>query len=130
MLCQLAVLLAGGATEPIERQAEASANVALQIMLLVAIAAHVKARFEGAKLGRGAVLVGGADEQHLVPLHPPKPSMHVRRQHRAGKIAEMLDAVDVRQGGCDQVTAHHCLWIGEEGTLATIVAHSSARNVI
>src|ERR1700739_3143961 len=124
MLGQLAVLSAGGATEPVERQAEASADVALQVMLLIARAAHIESRFERAKLGRGTVLVGRADEQHLVSLHPPKPCMHARRQHRAGKIAEMLDAVDVRQGGCDQVTAHHSLWTGEEGTQATLVARA------
>jgi len=67
------------------------------------------------ELGRSAVLVDCADEKHLVSLHPPKPSMHVRRQHRACKIAKMLDAVDVRQGGCDQVTARHCLFFGGRG---------------
>src|SRR6516164_11176467 len=114
MLCQLAVLWAGGATEPVERQAEASADVALQGVLLVAIAAHIEPRFEGAELGRSAVFVGGANEQHLMPLHPPKPCMHIRRQHRTGKIAEMLDAVDVRQGGRDQIAAHHSLCVGGE----------------
>ena len=30
-------------------------------------------------LGRSAVLVGRTDEKHLVPLHPPRACMHVRR---------------------------------------------------
>ena len=112
MLRQLAVLRAGGAAEEVERQPEASADIALQGVLQVAIAAHVEPRLEGAELGRGAVLVGSADEQNLVALHAPEPGVHIRRQHRAGEIAEMLDAVDVGQGGGDQVTAHHCLCIG------------------
>src|SRR5262249_5888214 len=88
MLGQLMMLPARGAAEPIERQAKAIADVALQGMLLVAITAHVEPCFAGAELGRSAVLVSGADEQDLVSLHAPKPRMHVRWQHRARQIAK------------------------------------------
>ena len=52
------------------------------------------------------MLVGGANEEHFVPLQAPKTRVHVRRQHRTGEIAEMLDAVDVRKRGRDKKAGH------------------------
>src|SRR5262249_13971951 len=89
-------------------------------MLLIAITAHVEPCFAGAELGRSAVLVSGADEQDLVSVHAPKPRMHVRRQHRACQIAKMLDAVDVRQCGGNQVTAHCCLLCARSARFGTL----------
>src|SRR5262245_53910872 len=106
MLRQRVVLRAGRAAEMVERKAEAAIDVGLQRMLGIAIAADLLARFDGAELGRGAVLVGAADEQHLVAELAAEARMHVRRQQRADEIAEMLDAVDVGQRTGDQNLAH------------------------
>src|SRR5262245_35472825 len=106
MLRQRVVLRAGRAAEMVERKAEAAIDIGLQRMLGIAIAADLLARFDGAELGRGAVLVGAADEQHLVAELAAEARMHVRRQQRADEIAEMLDAVDVGQRTGDQNLAH------------------------
>src|SRR5262245_11664253 len=106
MLRQRVVLRAGRAAEMVERKAEAAIDIGLQRMLGIAIAADLLARFDGAELGRGAVLVGAADEQHLVAELAAEARVHVRRQQRADEIAEMLDAVDVGQRTGDQNLAH------------------------
>jgi hypothetical protein len=41
-----------------------------------------------------------------VALQPAKARMDVGRQHGAGEIAQMLDAVDIGQGTGDEVTGH------------------------
>ena len=81
----------------IERQLKTGARIALDHEVLIAIGSHVLARFGGGEFGRRAVLVSGANIEHFVALKAPKPRVHVRRQHRACQIAEMLDAVNVRQ---------------------------------
>jgi hypothetical protein len=62
------------------------------------------------------VLVGGADEQHLIADLAPVAGMNVGRQQRSGQIAEMLDAVDVGQRAGDQRFLGHgpCSWNSRE----------------
>ena len=60
----------------------------------------------GGQLGRGAVLVGGADEQHLLAPEAQVPGVDVGREHRPDEVAQVLHAVDVRQGAGDQVPRH------------------------
>ena len=52
----------------VERQAEAPIDVGLDRMLLRRSSRHVRPAAGGAELGRRAVLVGAADEQHLVAV--------------------------------------------------------------
>ena len=90
----------------IERQAEAPIDVGLDGMLRIAVVPHVRAGLDRAELGRRAVLVGAADEQHLVPDLAAETRMHIGGQKRAGEIAEVLDPVDVGQRAGDQNLAH------------------------
>ena len=87
-------------------EAKGFARRLLDLMLLVAIGPHVLTGGGGGQLGRRAMLVGRADEQDLVALRPVEPGPDVGRQHRPGQIAEMLDAVDIRQGRGDQDAGH------------------------
>jgi hypothetical protein len=52
------------------------------------------------------MLIGGTDEQHLVPLHPPEAGMDIGGQHRPGQIAKVLDSIDVGECGGDQKPGH------------------------
>ena len=93
----------------IERQAEAAVDVGLHGVLARAIVGDRQACGLCRELGRRAVLVGAAEEQHLVAGLPAKAGMDVGGQQRAGEIAEMLDAVDVGQGAGDQELGHGTL---------------------
>src|SRR3981189_2190287 len=103
---QCMVLPAGRAAEMIERQIEASIDVRLDRVLRIAVAPHVFAGLDRAELRRRAVLVGAANEQYFVAELAAETPMHIRGQERADEIAEVLDAVDVRQGAGDQNLAH------------------------
>jgi hypothetical protein len=74
--------------------------------MLVAIGAHILAGLGGGQFGRRAVLVRGADVEDLGAGGPLEAREDVGGQHRAGQIAEVLDPVDVRQGGGDQNARH------------------------
>ncbi len=106
VLGQLMVLGRGGPSEPVPGQAEFAAEPVLNGVVLLAVGEHVEARVGGGQLGRRAVLVGGADVEHIVTLGPLEARIDVRRQHRTRQIAQVLDAVDVRQGRCDQDAGH------------------------
>ena len=106
VLRQAAVGFVGGAAEPVEGEVEAGAYIFLDVVLLGAVVGHALARLDGGEFCRRAVLVGGADEEHFVPGGSAIARIDIRREHRAGKVAEMLDAVDVGQGGCDEDTCH------------------------
>ena len=75
-------------------------------MLFLAIGQHVLAGGGGGQFGWGAVFVGGADVEHLMAPRALEAGVDVGGQHGAGEVAEMLDAVDVRQGGGDEDTGH------------------------
>ena len=106
MLRQLAVGLARGTAEPVERQREAGADASLDLVLFVAVLRGRLAGFGGGEFGGRAVLVGRTDKEHLVAHQPAEARIDVSRQHRPGEIAEVLDAVDVRQGRGDEDTRH------------------------
>jgi hypothetical protein len=106
VLGQGVVLPAGRAAEMVERQAEAPIDVGLDGMLRIAVVLHVRAGLDRTELGRRAVLVGAADEQHLVSDLAAETRMHVGGQERADEIAEVLDPVDVGQRAGDQNFAH------------------------
>jgi hypothetical protein len=106
VLGQGVIVRRGRAAEVVEREAEAAIDVGLDRVLRVAVRADVLPGAKRAELRRGAVLVGAADEQHVVAELAAEPRMDVGRQQRADQIAEMLDAVDVRNRAGDQDPAH------------------------
>ena len=103
---QPVVRWARGTPEVVEAEIEAGAQVLLHLVLGRAELLDAEARSAGSELGGGAVLVGGADEQHLVVSGAQVAGVHVGRQHRPDEVAEVLDAVDVRQCAGDEVTGH------------------------
>jgi len=78
----------------------------LDPVLLLAIGEDVLTGGGGGEFGRSAVLVGGADVEHLVTAGALEPRVDIGRQHRSRQVAEVLDAVNVRQGGGDKDTGH------------------------
>ena len=93
----------------VERQAEAPVDVGLHRMLARAVLGDRQAGRLRRQLGRRAVLVGAAEEQHLVAGLPAEAGVDVGGQQRAREVAEMLDAVDVGQGAGDQEFGHGTL---------------------
>jgi hypothetical protein len=61
------------------------------------------------QLGGGAVLVRGADVEHVVAALAQIPGVHVRREHGPHHVAQVLDPVDVRKGAGDEVSSHRGL---------------------
>ena len=106
MLGQAMVLRIRRPAEPVVAEPEGLTGGLLDLMLLVAIGAHILACGGGGQLGRGAVLVGGADIEDLVPLGPLEPRPDIGRQHRARQIPQVLDAVDVGQRRGDEDAGH------------------------
>ena len=64
--------------------------------------ADILPSFRCGKLGGGAMLVGGADEEGFAAAGALKTAKNIGRQLGAGKRAEMLDAVDVRKRAGDE----------------------------
>ena len=85
----------------IPRQTKAVTQIALHRMPLVAIVLNGNAIFGRGEFDRGAMLVGCTDRQCLVAACTAEPRKDVGRQHRADEIAQMLDAVDARDGTGD-----------------------------
>lgn len=106
ILGDFAVLRRGAAPEVIEGQAEAFAQGGLDIVLLTAKFFYLRTGFERGQLGGRAVFVGGADEQDFVAGLTQKTGVYVGRQHGAYEVSKMLDAVDVGQRACDQMSLH------------------------
>ncbi len=106
MLGQAAVGFVRTAAEPVVAESEGLARPLLDLVLLVAVGADVLTGRGGGQFGRGAVLVGGADVEDVVPLGPFEPAPHVGRQHRARQVPEVLDAVDVGQRRGDEDAGH------------------------
>ena len=52
------------------------------------------------------MLVGGAKEQNLVPTPPQIPRVKVRRKLASHKVPKMLDPVNVRDRGSDEMAGH------------------------
>lgn len=85
----------------VERETEPAIDVGLHRMLARAIVGYWDAGGMGCQLDGRAMLVGAAQEQDVMAGLPTKARMDVGRQKRAGEIAEMLHAVDVRQRAGD-----------------------------
>src|SRR5215831_14136274 len=75
-------------------------------MLLVAIRAYGLAGCGGSQLGRGTMLVGAANEQHIGTGLPAKSCVDIGGQQRTNKVAEMFDAIDVGNGAGQEITCH------------------------
>src|SRR5262249_46141706 len=112
MLRELVIRRVRRSAEMIEREPETVARIFLDFVLLLAIGRDVLPGFGGREFSGRPVFVGRADEQNLVTLQATKARMNIRRQHRTGEIAEMLDAVDVRKRGGDQVAGHGTRYLG------------------
>ena len=106
MLREARVLRRGGAAEPVPRKAKAAADRVLRPVLRLAIAEHIQPRRRRRQLRGRAMLIGGADIQHLPPPGALEAGVNIRRQHGAGQIAQVLDPIDVRQGRGDQDARH------------------------
>ncbi len=74
--------------------------------MLIAIGAHVLSGLGGGQFGRCAMLVGGTDIKDFMTARALESGKHIRRQHRAGQVAEVLDAVDIGERGGDQDAGH------------------------
>jgi hypothetical protein len=118
MLGQRLVLLGRGAAEPVEGKPEALPQPLLHRVHLGAVLGHGLAGLGGGEFGGRAVLVGGADIEHLMAAGAHEAGVGAAGQHRADQIAQMLDAVDVRQGGGDQDPGHRALLAGTRRCLA------------
>ena len=106
VLGQAVVLRRGGAAEMVEGESEAAGEVGLNLVHLGAVVRDGLAGLGGGKLGRGAVFVGGAEKEHLVPAAPQVAGIEVGGKLGAYEIAEVLDPVDVGDGGGDEVAGH------------------------
>ena len=106
MLGQAMVLRVRRPAEPVVAEPERLARRLLNLVLLVAIGPHVLTGGGGGQLGWGAVLVGGADVEHLISLRPLEPRPDVGRQHRPRQIPQVLDAIDVGQRRGDEDAGH------------------------
>ena len=90
------------ASEMVEAEPEPVGDVLLHFPHPRAVFRHGLAGLGGGEFGRRSMLVGGADEQHLVTAGARVAGVDVGRKLRSHQIAQMLDAVDVGQGGGDQ----------------------------
>lgn len=106
VLRDLHVLLRGTAAEVVEGQLEAVVDRLLGVVRLRAELGDREPGLLGGQLGRGAVLVGGADVQHVVAALAQVAGVDVRGEHRPDHVAQVLDSVDVRQRAGDQVSRH------------------------
>ena len=106
VLGEVAVLGRRAAPEVVPAQAEPLPDVALHLVLDPAVLRHLEAGLLGRQLSRGAVLVGGADEQHLLAAEAEVAGVDVGRQLRADEVPQVLHAVDVRQRAGDEVPGH------------------------
>ncbi len=83
VLRQRVILRRAGSSEVIEGQAEAAVDVGLNGVLGIAEGPDVLAGLDGAELGGCAVLVGRADEEHVVADLPAEAGVDIGRQERA-----------------------------------------------
>ena len=90
----------------VERQPEPAGDLGLNVVHFGAIVGDRLAGLGGGQFGRGAVFVGGADEHHLMAAGAGIAGKQIGRQLAAHQVAQMLDPVDVRNGGSDQYPCH------------------------
>ncbi len=75
---ELGVLRRRAAPEVIEGQPVTPGEARLDLVLLAAVVLDAQSGSRGRKLGRGAVLIGRADEKDLVPTKAHVARIHVR----------------------------------------------------
>jgi hypothetical protein len=75
-------------------------------MLPIAELSNGQVRGSGCEFSWRAMLISPANEEDLVAKLPAKPSMNIRGKERTGKVAEVLDAVHIRNGARDQKFWH------------------------
>ena len=105
MLGKAGILLARGPAEIIVGELKAFASFFLDLVLLVAIGANRHAGRLRREFGRRAVFVRRADIQDIVSAKALEARIDISRQHRSCEIAEMLDPIDVGQGGRNENAA-------------------------
>ena len=106
VLRDLGVLRGRAAAEVVERQPEAVVDRLLGLVCLRAELGDGLAGLRGGELSRCAVLVRGADVQHLVAPLTQVPRVDIGREHRPDHVPQVLDAVDVRKRTGDKVASH------------------------
>ena len=90
----------------IEAEAETFAQTVLHVPHFGAIVGNRFASLGSGQFSRGAVFVGGAEEQDLVTATAQVTGIEICGQLRTYQIAQMLDPVDIRNGRCDQMPCH------------------------
>jgi hypothetical protein len=93
----------------IERQVQAAVDVGLDEMLPLAVFSDLETGLSCSKFSRGTMLVRGANKEDVVADLAAIAGVNVGWQLRACQVAEMLDAVDVRQCGRDECLRHGTL---------------------
>ncbi len=111
----------------VEAESEAVAEALLHLVHLGAVIFHRLAGLGGGKLGRRAVLVGGADEHHLMAHRAVEPGEKVGRQLAADQRAQVLDAVDIGQGRGDENPGHGASVVKVAPPLAQAIAEGQRR---
>ena len=106
MLGEPVVLGRRGAAEMVERQPEPGGEPGLDLVHARAIRGHRLAGFGRGQFRRGAVLVGGADEHHLMAPRALVAGVEIGRKLGADEVTEVLDTVDVGQRGGDENAGH------------------------
>jgi hypothetical protein len=81
----------------IEREAKPPIDISLNGVLLVAEGSHILPGLDGAELGGRSMFVRAANKKDIVADLSPETRMDIGWKQRACEIAEMFDAVHVRQ---------------------------------
>ena len=90
----------------VERQAKPPIDVSLNRVLLVAEATRILPGLDCAELGGRSVFIGAANEKDIVADLSPETRMDIGRKQRAGEIAEVFDAVHIREGAGNKKPGH------------------------
>ena len=98
-------------------EGKALARGALHLVLLIDIRLYGDASGLGGELGGGAVFIGGTDVEDVMSGEALVAGEHISGQHRADKVPQMFDAIDIWQGRSD-----------EDAALGAVLGHSCARS--
>ena len=90
----------------VEGQPEAAGEVVLHLPHLRAIRGDGLVRLGRGQFGRCAMLVGGTQEKHLVAPGAHVAGVKIGGQLAAHKVAEMLDPINIRDRGSDEMSSH------------------------
>jgi hypothetical protein len=117
VLGNLVILRRVRPAERIEGESKLLSELLLNRMHFRAVFRNRQPGLVGGQFRRRTVLIRRADEENLVPAGSMEPSAGIRRKHRANKIAQMLDPIDVGQRGRDQDAGHDVSRNGEKARL-------------